>query len=426
MFDIRWICENPEAFDEGLNRRGLAPLASDLFALDTERRAALTEAQEYQTRSNALSKQIGAKKAKGEDALDVIAEVTKDKTAQAEAEATADRLGTSLNELLAGIPNLPAPDVPEGTDESANQEIRSYGTPCQMDFQAKEHNVLGESLGLMDFELAAKLSGARFVVLKGALARLQRALGAFMLDLQTREEGYTEVAPPYLVQDKALFGTGQLPKFADDLFVTTDNHWLIPTAEVPLTNLVREKILAEEDLPLRYAALTPCFRSEAGAAGKDTHGMIRQHQFDKVELVSITHPEKSDSEHERMTMAAEEVLKRLDLPYRVVTLATGDLGFSACKTYDIECWLPGQNLYREISSCSNCGDFQARRMQARFRPKGSDKGTRFVHTLNGSGLAVGRTLIAVMENGQTASGRITIPDALIPYMGGMKEIGPEA
>lgn len=426
MFDIRWIRENPEAFDDGLKRRGIAPRASDLLALDAERREALTAAQEIQTRRNALSKEIGALKAKGEDASEAIAGVAKDKNAQAEAEAAAQRLEAALDEALAGIPNLPAEDVPEGTDESANVEIRKHGTPRQFDFAAKEHFQLGEDLGLMDFEQASKMSGARFVVLKGALARLQRALGAFMLDLQTGEAGYTEVVPPYLVRDAALFGTGQLPKFADDLFATTTGHWLVPTAEVPLTNLVREQILAADDLPLRFTALTPCFRSEAGAAGKDTHGMIRQHQFDKVELVSITHPEESADEHERMTAAAEEVLKRLDLPYRVVTLATGDMGFSARKTYDIEVWLPGQNLYREISSCSNCGDFQARRMQARFRPKGEDKGTRFVHTLNGSGLAVGRTLIAVMENFQTADGRITIPDALGPYMGGIQEIGLEA
>ena len=424
MFDIRWIRENPEAFDDGLKRRGIAPRAGELLALDAERRAALTAAQEFQTRRNALSKEIGALKAKGEDASEAIAGVAKDKNAQAEAEAAAERLEAALDEVLAAIPNLPAEDVPEGADESANVEVRKHGTPRQFDFPAKEHFELGEALGLMDFEQATKMSGARFVVLKGALARLQRALGAFMLDLQTGEAGYTEVVPPYLVRDAALFGTGQLPKFADDLFATTTGHWLVPTAEVPLTNLVREQILTADDLPLRFTALTPCFRSEAGAAGKDTHGMIRQHQFDKVELVSITHPDESADEHERMTAAAEEVLKRLDLPYRVVTLATGDMGFSARKTYDIEVWLPGQNLYREISSCSNCGDFQARRMQARFRPKGEDKGTRFVHTLNGSGLAVGRTLIAVMENGQTADGRITVPDALRPYMGGIQEIGP--
>ena len=426
MFDIRWIRENPEAFDKGLKRRGLEPRASELIALDTQRRGKLTAAQEIQTRRNAISKEIGALKAKGEDAAEVIARGAKDKDAQAEIEAAAQRLKAALDEALAGIPNLPADDVPEGADDAANVELRRHGTPRQFDFEAKEHFQLGEALGLMDFEQAAKMSGARFVILKGALARLSRALGAFMLDLQSGEAGYTEVVPPYLVRDAALFGTGQLPKFADDQFATNTEHWLIPTAEVPLTNLVRELILAEDDLPLRFTALTPCFRSEAGSAGKDTRGMIRQHQFDKVELVSITHPGDSAAEHERMTAAAEEVLKRLELPYRVVTLATGDMGFSARKTYDIEAWLPGQNRYREISSCSDCGDFQARRMGARFRPKGADKGTRFVHTLNGSGLAVGRTLIAVMENGQTADGRIAIPEALRPYMGGMEEIGPGA
>ncbi len=426
MFDMRRIRENPEAFDAGLGRRGLDPRAGELVALDAERRKALTEAQEFQTRRNTISKQIGALKAKGEDASEIIAQVASDKAAQAEAEASAQKLEAALNEVLATIPNLPADDVPDGADESDNVEIRKHGTPRELDFEAKEHFELGEALGLMDFEAASRMSGARFVVLKGALARLQRALGAFMLDLQTNEAGYTEVVPPYLVRDQALFGTGQLPKFADDLFSTTTEHWLIPTAEVPLTNLVREQILAEDDLPLRYTALTPCFRSEAGSAGKDTHGMIRQHQFDKVELVSIVHPNESEAEHERMTAAAEEVLKRLDLPYRVVVLATGDLGFSAQKTYDIEVWLPGQNQYREISSCSNCGDFQARRLQARFRTKGEEKGIAFVHTLNGSGLAVGRTLIAVLENGQTADGRISIPEALRPYMDGVEEIGPEA
>ena len=424
MYDIRWIRENPDEFDAGLKRRGLEPQAEALIALDGDRRAAVAAAQEIQTRRNALSKQIGALKAKGEDAADVISQVAKDKDAQAESERAAQSAQERLDEVLCTIPNLPAPDVPEGADESANVEIRRHGTPPDFAFEPKEHFELGEALGLMDFEQAAKISGARFVVLKGALARLERALGAFMLDLQTGENGYTEVAPPYLVRDGALFGTGQLPKFAEDLFSTNTGHWLIPTAEVPLTNLVRETILAEEDLPLRYTALTPCFRSEAGAAGKDTHGMIRQHQFDKVELVSIARPDESEAEHERMTVAAEEVLKRLGLAYRVVTLSTGDMGFSARKTYDIEVWLPGQNLYREISSCSNCGDFQARRMQARFRPKGEEKGTQFVHTLNGSGLAVGRTLIAVMENGQTADGRIAIPEPLRPYMGGMEEIGP--
>ncbi len=424
MFDIRWIRENPIDFDAGLKRRGLEPKSGELIAADASRREAVAAAQEIQTRRNALSKQIGALKAKGEDAADIIAQVAKDKDAQAQAEAEVQRLDAALAESLAEIPNLPADDVPEGADESANVEIRKHGTAPDFDFETREHFEIGEAMGLMDFEAAAKMSGARFVILKGALARLQRALGAFMLDIQTEENGYTEVAPPYLVRGAALFGTGQLPKFADDLFAATTDLWLIPTAEVPLTNLVRESLLAEDDLPLRFTALTPCFRSEAGAAGKDTRGMIRQHQFDKVEMVSITHPDQSEAEHERMTAAAEEVLKRLDIAYRVVTLSAGDMGFAARKTYDIEVWLPGQGRYREISSCSNCGDFQARRMGARFRPKGENKGTRFVHTLNGSGLATGRTLIAVIENGQTADGRIRIPDALRPYMGGIEEIGP--
>ena len=424
MFDIRQVRENPDAFDAALARRGLAPLAENLKALDAKRREALTAAQEIQTRRNATAKQIGALKAKGEDASAIIEQVAKDKDAQVAAEAEAAKLDADLEAALSVIPNLPADDVPQGRDESANVELRKVGAPGTYDFKPLEHFELGEKLGLMDFEAAARISGSRFVVLKGALARLERALGAFMLDLQTSEHGYTEVAPPFLVRDQALYGTGQLPKFAEDLFVTSTQHWLVPTAEVPLTNLVREQILEENSLPRRYTALTPCFRSEAGAAGKDTRGMIRQHQFDKVELVSITAPEQSEAEHERMTNAAEEVLKRLGLPYRVIVLCTGDMGFSARKTYDIEVWLPGQNAYREISSCSNCGDFQARRMNARYRPAGDEKGTRFVHTLNGSGLAVGRTLIAVMENYQTASGTIRVPDALRPYMGGLAEIGP--
>ena len=424
MFDIRQVRENPDAFDAALARRGLAPLAENLKALDAKRREALTAAQEIQTRRNGAAKQIGALKAKGEDASAIIEQVAKNKDAQAAAEAEAAKLDADLEAALSVIPNLPADDVPQGRDESANVELRKVGAPGTYDFKPLEHFELGEKLDLMDFEAAARISGSRFVVLKGALARLERALGAFMLDLQTSEHGYTEVAPPFLVRDQALYGTGQLPKFAEDLFVTSTQHWLVPTAEVPLTNLVREQILEENSLPRRYTALTPCFRSEAGAAGKDTRGMIRQHQFDKVELVSITAPEQSEAEHERMTNAAEEVLKRLGLPYRVIVLCTGDMGFSARKTYDIEVWLPGQNAYREISSCSNCGDFQARRMNARYRPAGDEKGTRFVHTLNGSGLAVGRTLIAVMENYQTASGTIRVPDALRPYMGGLAEIGP--
>jgi seryl-tRNA synthetase len=427
MFDIRFIRENAAAFDAGLARRGLAPLAAELTALDTKRRDAVSHAQEIQTRRNALSKQIGQLKAKGEDASEVLAQVAKDKDAQAAAEADVTKIDEEIAAALSGIPNLPADDIPDGKDENDNLEIRRIGDVPEFNFTPKEHFDLGEALGLMDFDAAAKISGARFVVLKGALARLERALGAFMLDLQTGEHGYTEVAPPLLVRDDALFGTGQLPKFTDDLFATGTGHWLIPTAEVPLTNLVREKILEQEALPIRVTALTPCFRSEAGAAGRDTRGMIRQHQFNKVELVSITTPDQSAAEHERMVGAAEEVLKRLGLAYRVVTLCTGDMGFSARKTYDIEVWLPGQNdgkgAYREISSCSNCGDFQALRMKTRYRPKGDEKGTRPVHTLNGSGLAVGRALIAVMENYQTAAGTIRIPEVLQPYMGGISEIG---
>jgi len=426
MFDIRFIRENSAAFDAGLARRGVAPQTEGLVALDAKRRDAVTHAQEIQTRRNALSKQIGQLKAKGEDASEVLAQVAHDKDAQAEAETEVTKIDAELVAALSTIPNLPADDVPDGANEDDNVELRRVGEVPTFDFTPKEHFDLGEALGLMDFESAAKISGSRFVVLKGALARLERALGAFMLNLQTEENGYTEVSPPILVRDEALYGTGQLPEFAEDLFATGTGHWLIPNAEVPLTNLVREQILDESTLPIRVTALTPCFRSEAGAAGRDTRGMIRQHQFDKVELVSITTPEQSIGEHERMIGAAEEVLKRLGLAYRVVTLCTGDMGFSARKTYDIEVWLPGQNdgkgAYREISSCSNCGDFQARRMNTRYRAK-EEKQPRFVHTLNGSGLAVGRALIAVMENYQTGHGTITVPDVLRPYMGEITEIG---
>ncbi|MCZ6481745.1 MAG: serine--tRNA ligase [Alphaproteobacteria bacterium] len=422
MFDIKWIRDNPREFDAGLTRRGLSPQAVEIVALDAERRKAVTAAQDIQSRRNALSKEIGAAKSKGDDAAGLIEKVASEKELQATAERQAASLSKELDEVLAGIPNLADTDVPDGADDTANVEIRSFGEKPAFDFTPKEHFDIGEGLGGMDFEGAAKLSGSRFVVLKGALARLSRALGAFMLDLQTNEFGYTEIIPPLLVRDDVLFGTGQLPKFAADQFRTTDDYWLIPTAEVPLTNLVRETILEETDLPLRFAALTPCFRSEAGAAGKDTRGMYRQHQFDKVELVSVTTPEDSPAEHERMTGAAEEVLKRLGLHYRVVVLSTGDMGFGARKTYDIEVWLPGQGRYREISSCSNCWDFQARRMNARFRPKEA-KGTRFVHTLNGSGLAVGRALIAVLENRQFGDGTVAVPDALQPYMGGLEVIG---
>ncbi|MEE2969784.1 MAG: serine--tRNA ligase [Pseudomonadota bacterium] len=421
MHDLRWIRENPDAFDSGLKRRGLEALAGEVLELDSQRRAAQTELQDIQTRRNEASKKIGIAKQAGEDADDIIAEVAALKDRMGSLEEQTRAHDSEIETTLSAVPNLPFDDVPDGADEADNAEIRKFGDPQSFAFESREHHDLGDALGLMDFESASKLSGARFVVLKGALARMERALAAFMLDIHTAEFGYIEINPPALVRDDALYGTGQLPKFGDDLFRTTTGHWLIPTAEVPLTNLVAGEILDEASLPRRYTAMTWCFRSEAGAAGNDTHGMIRQHQFTKVELVSIVHPDKSADEHERMTLAAEEVLKRLGLAYRVVVLATGDLGFSARKTYDLEVWLPGQGAYREISSCSNCGDFQARRMRARFRPDGG-KGTEFVHTLNGSGLAVGRTLIAIMENYQREDGSIEIPEALRPYMGGLELI----
>jgi seryl-tRNA synthetase len=425
MLDIRWIRENPDAFDAGRARRGLPPAAAQLIAADAAHRAILTRSQEAQAQRNALSKQIGQAKAKKDEAeaQRLMAEVYRLKEEGERAEREAAEKGEALERELSAMPNLPAAEVPEGRDEKGNVEVRRVGAPADFAFKPKEHFELGESLKLMDFDAAAKLSGARFVVLKGQLARLERALGQFMLDLHTGEFGYQEVNPPLLVRDNAAFGTGQLPKFGEDLFRTENGYWLIPTAEVSLTNLVNDSILDAAPLPLRLTALTPCFRSEAGAAGRDTRGMIRQHQFTKCELVSITTPEQSEAEHERMTACAEEVLKRLGLPYRVMLLCSGDMGFSARKTYDIEVWLPGQGAYREISSCSNCGDFQARRMKARYRPEG-EKQTRLVHTLNGSGLAVGRTLIAVMENCQQADGSIVVPPALRPYMGGLEKIGP--
>ena len=421
MFDIKWIRENPDAFDAGLARRGLPGAAEGLLELDKKRRAAETRAQEIQTERNALSKQIGIAKSKGEDASDILAKVSESKDAQAAAEAEARDAEKVLEEALSGIPNLPAADVPEGADESANVEIRTWGEPGDFSFEPKDHVDLGEGLGFMDFENAAKLAGSRFVVLSGGLARLERAIANFMLDLHVNEHGLTEVAPPTLVNDAAMYGTGQLPKFADDLFRTETGYWMIPTAEVPLTNLVAGEIVDDDQLPFRFAALTDCFRSEAGAAGKDTRGMIRQHQFKKVEMVTISAPESSDDELERMTGCAETVLQKLGLPYRVVVLSTGDMGFGARKTYDIEIWLPGQAKYREISSCSNCGDFQARRMKARCRVKG-EKGTRFVHTLNGSGVAVGRAMIGVLENYQQEDGSIIVPEVLRPYMGGLEVI----
>ncbi|APF37681.1 serine--tRNA ligase [Chelatococcus daeguensis] len=423
MHDIRFIRENPQAFDAGLARRGLPAQAEALIALDEKRRSVITGLQAAQERRNALSREIGeAKKAKDEARAEALmAEVAALKDAM-QAGETAERAAIAeLDAALAAIPNLPKGDVPDGPDESANVERHRHGDKRAYAFQPKEHFDLGEALGQMDFEAAAKLSGARFVVLKGQLARLERALGQFMIDLHTTEHGYTEVSPPLLVRDEAVYGVGQLPKFEEDLFRTTDDRWLISTAEVPLTNLVRESILSEEELPQRFTALTPCFRSEAGSAGRDTRGMLRQHQFEKVELVSITTPEASAEEHERMLAAAEAVLKKLDLHYRVVTLCTGDMGFASQKTYDIEVWLPGQGAYREISSCSVCGDFQARRMRARYRPR-DVKEPRFVHTLNGSGTAVGRALIAVMETWQNEDGSITVPPALAGYMGGITRI----
>ncbi len=506
MLDIRWIRDNPDLLAKALEKRGTASAdaratVADAIARDEERRAHILKLEEAQARRNAASKEIGKAKAQKDEATaaKLMAEVADLKTFLSEAESKGRELDKALEDALAVIPNLPADDVPVGADEHANVQYRKWGTKPGIN-DAKEHYELGEAMGGMDFEAAAKLSGSRFVVLKGELARMERALGQFMLDLHTTEHGYTEVVPPLLVRDDAAFGTGQLPKFEEDLFAisvrlfeagrarvnlnssddltrivdlvvfddpdirrqfysvferypnarwhltppnsdrtfvvsATDRLWLIPTAEVPLTNLVRESIRDEDELPIRVTALTPCFRSEAGAAGKDTRGMLRQHQFNKVEMVSITTPEASRDEHERMLVCAEEVLKRLDLHYRVMMLSTGDMGFGAQKTYDIEVWLPGQGTYREISSISLCGDFQARRMQARYRPKEgssgarpgggqSGRGNRFVHTLNGSGIAVGRALIAVMENYQNPDGSITVPEVLKPYMGGMEKIGP--
>ena len=421
MHDIRWIREHHAEFDRGLVRRGLAPRGDEILGLDRDWRAAETRAQEAQARRNRISREIGAAKRRGEDIDPLLRQVEADSSAEAQAAAEAARMRAEIDEILAGLPNLPAEDVPDGADESANIELRRVGEPPRFDFAALSHDALGERLGLMDFRRAGRLSGSRFVVLRQDLARLERALAQFMLDLHTREFGYQEVSPPLLVRDEALFGTGQLPKFAEDSFRTAEGYWLIPTAEVPLTNLVADEILDERELPLRFTAGTPCFRSEAGAAGKDTRGMIRQHQFFKVEMVSITTAEQSAAEHERMTACAEEVLKRLGLAYRVMLLSAGDMGFAAEKTYDIEVWLPGQGAYREISSCSNCGVFQAQRMKARYRPA-EGRGTRPVHTLNGSGLAVGRTLIAILENYQREDGCISIPPALQPYLGGQQII----
>jgi seryl-tRNA synthetase len=424
MHDIRLIRENPSAFDAGLARRGLAPAAARLLNLDATRRLLIQSTEVDQARRKVLSQQFGALKAKGETPPpEMVAELESLKHNLPSGTEETSRLETALADELAALPNLPAADVPDGPDESANQVIITHGAPQVFAFQPREHPDFAPALGL-DFESAQAVSGARFAYLRGPVARLSRALGQFMLDVHTTEFGYEEVAPPLLVRDDAFFGTGQLPKFADDSFQTTDGRWLIPTAEVSLTNIVREKILSEAELPLRFTALTQCFRSEAGAAGRDTRGLIRQHQFEKVELVSITTPEASEAEHERMTQAAETILQRLGLPYRRMLLCAGDMGFTAKKTFDLEVWLPGQSAFREISSCSNCGDFQARRMNARFRT-GQDK-PRFVHTLNGSGLAVGRTLVAVLENYQYADGSVTIPPALVPYMAGLELITPQA
>jgi seryl-tRNA synthetase len=422
MHDIRAIRENPEAFDAGLAKRGLEPQSAALLALDERRRALITELQVGQARRNEASKAIGAAKARRDDPTDLMAEVAalKERLPQIDAEEKA--LGDQLNAVLAALPNLPLADVPRGEDEKDNALVHERGSQPSFGFTPREHDAIGPALGL-DFETGALLSGSRFTFVRGSAARLHRALGQFMLDTLTRDHGYEEAVVPLLVRDETMFGTGQLPKFAEDSFQTTDGRWLIPTAEVSLTNAVREKILSAEALPLRLTALSACFRSEAGAAGRDTRGYIRQHQFEKVEMVSITAPEASEAEHERMTACAEDILIRLGLAFRRMKLCTGDMGFTAARTYDLEVWLPGQSQYREISSCSTCGDFQARRMNARFRPEG-EKNTRFVHTLNGSGLAVGRTLVAVVENYQQEDGSVTVPEVLQPYLGGLNRLEP--
>lgn len=420
MHDIRFIRENPDAFDRALKRRGLPAASQEIKAIDEERRATQTQMQELQAKRNDMSKQIGDLKRLGSDATALTHDVGVIKGQIAKLEEQEKQHGIKLDEILSMLPNIPAADVPDGKDEKDNKELRRSSEPKRIN-SAKEHFELGEKLGLMDFETAAKLSGARFTMLKGPLARLERALANFMLDIHTNEFGYAEISPPLMVREEIMFGTGQLPKFAEDQFKMTSGMWLIPTAEVPLTNIVNETIVEHGKLPLRFTAKTPCFRAEAGAAGKDTRGMLRQHQFYKVELVSITTPDQSEAEHERMTACAEAVLKKLELPFRTMVLCTGDMGFAARKTYDIEVWLPGQNTYREISSCSNCGDFQARRMNARYKAPGA-KNTEFVHTLNGSGVAIGRCLIAIMENYQQPDGSIVVPAALRGYMGNMERI----
>jgi len=424
MHDINLVRENPEAFDKALQQRNAEPAAAALIACDDARKAAIAKAQALQTTRNEASKKIGQAKGAGDDAAaeELMAQVADLKSALQEAEDEERKLKAELERALSVLPNIALPDVPEGEDEEDNQQVRLVGETGGAN-AAAQHFEIGEALGQMDFETAAALSGARFVVLRDELARLERALGNFMLDLHTSEFGYTEINPPVLVRDDAVFGTGQLPKFAEDLFRTENGYWLTPTAEVTLTNLVRDRITDAAELPLRFTAMTPCFRSEAGAAGRDTRGMIRQHQFSKVELVSIVEPDDGEDELERLTACAEEVLKRLGLSYRVMLLCAGDMGFSARKTYDLEVWLPGQNSYREISSCSYCGDFQGRRMNARFRHADA-KSTQYVHTLNGSGLAVGRTLVALLENYHQEDGSVLIPEALQPYMGGRTKIEP--
>ena len=418
MHDIHFIRENPDAFDGAMARRGLEPQSGSILETDAKRRALQGQIQDMQSRRNVASKEIGMRKGKGEDADDLIAEVNEIKAKMPGLEEEEGALAASLETVLLELPNILDAEVPDGADEADNALLRSWGDIPSFDFTPRDHVAVGEGLGQMDFATAAKLSGARFVILRGQLARLERALAAFMLDTHTSEFGYQETLPPFLVNSSAMTGTGQLPKFGEDLF-RADDKWLIPTAEVPLTNIAADEIWQADQLPMRFTAHTPCFRSEAGAAGRDTRGMIRQHQFSKVELVSVTHPDDSNAEHERMTGCAEAILQRLGLPYRVMTLCTGDTGIGARKTYEIEVWLPGQDdgkgMYREISSCSNCGPFQARRMKARFRD--ADGNTQFVHTLNGSGLAVGRTMIAVLENGQQEDGSVRLPEALHGYMG---------
>ncbi len=424
MHDIRLIRDDPAAFDAALAKRGVAPQAASLVTLDEQRRATIADSQTAQTRRNELSKAIGQAKAQKDEAKAqaLMAEVASLKEALPALEADEARLGSELQAMLAAIPNLPATDVPEGGGEDDNALVHTRGTPTTFAFTAREHDAIGPAIGL-DFETGAAMSGTRFTLVRGPAAKLQRALGQFMLD-HVADAGFEQVSPPLLVRDEAVFGTGQLPKFSEDLFRTTDGRWLIPTAEVSLTNIVREQILSEAELPLRFTALTPCFRSEAGAAGRDTRGYIRQHQFDKVEMVSIVTPDMSEAEHERMTACAEGVLDALQLPFRRMLLCTGDMGFTAARTYDLEVWLPGQARYREISSVSTCTDFQARRMNARYRPEG-EKGTRFVHTLNGSALAVGRTLVAVLENYQQEDGSVAVPTVLQPYLGGLTVLEPK-